>query len=93
MGHGPARRDGRPRAFALIEADELGALQRVEERADRLSMYATYFDDPTLVNVEADRYRAVTAEQVSRFARERLGPDNRASLLYVPKEVSVEAAA
>ena len=27
-------------------ADELGALQRVEERADRLSMYATLFDDP-----------------------------------------------
>ena len=34
------------RARALVEADELGALQRVEERADRLSMYATLFDDP-----------------------------------------------
>ena len=34
------------RAKALTEADELGALSRVEERADRLSMYATLFDDP-----------------------------------------------
>ena len=34
------------RARALVESDELGALQRVEERADRLSMYATLFDDP-----------------------------------------------
>ncbi len=34
------------RAKALIEADELGSLQRVEERADRLSMYATLFDRP-----------------------------------------------
>ena len=36
------------RARALVETDELGALQRVEERADRLSMYATLFDDPGL---------------------------------------------
>ena len=34
------------RARALTEADELGSLARVEERADRLSMYATLFDDP-----------------------------------------------
>ena len=41
------------RAKALIEADELGALARVEERADRLSMYATLFDDPGLINTPA----------------------------------------
>ncbi len=34
------------RAKALIETEELGALSRVEERADRLAMYATLFDDP-----------------------------------------------
>ena len=38
------------RAKALTESDELGSLQRVEERADRLSMYATLFDDPSLIN-------------------------------------------
>jgi len=32
----PVSADELARAFALIEADELGALQRVEERADRL---------------------------------------------------------
>ena len=46
----PVSADELARAFALIEADELGALQRVEERADRLSMYATLFDDPGLIN-------------------------------------------
>ena len=40
------------RAKALIETEELGALQRVEERADRLAMYATLFDDPDLINVQ-----------------------------------------
>ena len=49
------------RARALVEADELGALQRVEERADRLSMYATLFDDPDLINRMLTRYLAVDA--------------------------------
>ena len=60
------------RAKALIEADELGALARVEERADRLSMYATLFDDPDLINRMLPRYLSVTAEQIRDVARGRL---------------------
>src|SRR5439155_638683 len=52
------------RAKALIETEELGALQRVEERADRLSMYATLFDEPELINRMLARYLSVTAEQI-----------------------------
>jgi zinc protease len=74
------------RARALIETDFTRALQSASDRADRLSMFATYFGDPARVNDEAARYAAVTAAQVSAFARERLGEDNRASLLYVPRE-------
>jgi hypothetical protein len=37
------------------------------------------------VNEQADRYRAVTADQINEFVHERLGEDNRASLLYVPR--------
>jgi predicted Zn-dependent peptidase len=82
------------RAVALIETDLISALQSAGERADQLSKYATYFGDPALINEQADRYRAVTAEQVSRFARERMRDDNRASLLYVPKaRVAAEMAA
>jgi hypothetical protein len=32
-----------------------------------------------------DRYRAVTVDQVNAFIRERLGENNRASLLYVAR--------
>jgi hypothetical protein len=39
-----------------------------------------------LVNEQADRYRAVRADEVNAFASSRLGEDNRASLLYVPKD-------
>jgi hypothetical protein len=48
-------------------------------------MFTTYFGDPGLVNAQVDRYRDVTAEQVSRFARERLVAENRVELVYVPR--------
>ena len=79
------RREEVERAVALIQTEFIADLQSAGERADRLSMFATYFGDPTLINEEVDRYRAVTAEQVNAFAAERLGRDNRASLLYVPR--------
>ena len=80
------------RAVALLEADYVTALQSAGERADRLSMFATYFNDPGLINAQADRYRAVTARAVNDFVQERLGNDNRASLLFVPRNASVQPA-
>jgi zinc protease len=72
------------RAVALIETAFVTSMQSAGERADKLSMFATYFGDPSLINEQVDRYRAVTADQVTELARSRLGDDNRASLLYVP---------
>jgi predicted Zn-dependent peptidase len=74
------------RAKALTEADELGALSRVEERADRLSMYATLFDDPGLINRILGRYLSVTAEDIRSVAREVFRADNRVVLTYLPKD-------
>jgi len=74
------------RAIALIETDLVASLQAAGERADRLSMFATYFKQPELINEQADRYRQVSARQVNELISERFGEDNRASLLYVPKE-------
>jgi zinc protease len=73
------------RAVALIQTDMARSLQSAAERADQLSRFATYFGDPSLVNEQLDRYRAVTAAQVSAIAREYVGRNNRASLLYVPR--------
>jgi predicted Zn-dependent peptidase len=72
------------RAVALIETDMIAAMQSASERADRLSMFATYFGHPELLNEQAERYRSVTSEQVSQFVQRRLIEQNRASLLYVP---------
>ncbi|MGH7688144.1 MAG: M16 family metallopeptidase [Gemmatimonadaceae bacterium] len=74
------------RAKALIETDLVSALQSAGDRADRLSMFATYFGRPELLNEQTARYQEVTVEAVNAFVRERLGTDNRASLLYLPRE-------
>jgi predicted Zn-dependent peptidase len=76
------------RAVALIETDFLAAMQTAQERADRLSMFATYFDDPSRINTELDRFRSVSASDVAVFAREALGATNRASLVYTPRDVA-----
>ena len=74
------------RAISLIETDLVASLQSAGERADRLSMFATYFEQPELINEQADRYRQVTTRQVNELISERFGQNNRASLLYVPRE-------
>ena len=84
LGREPVTADELERARALTEADELGALMRVDERADRLSMYATLFDDPDLINRILPRYLAVTAEDIQRVCADVFRPDNRAVLTYVP---------
>jgi predicted Zn-dependent peptidase len=72
------------RAKALTEADELGALQQVSEKADRLSMYATLFDDPGMINSILPRYLATTAEDIRKVCAEIFRPENRVVLAYVP---------
>ena len=80
------------RARALIEASELGALGRVEEVADRLSMFAALFDRPQMINEQLPRYLAVTAEDIRDVAREVFRADNRVILTYAPREAEEAAA-
>jgi zinc protease len=80
-----ARQEEITRAIALAETDMVRGLERVAERADLLSMFELYFDDPGRINQELDRLRGVTLDQVRTFARTRLGPDNRAVLVYEPE--------
>jgi predicted Zn-dependent peptidase len=73
------------RAIRLLEASQLDELQKVDERADQLSMFTCLFDDPDRINTELDRIRAVTAEDVRRIAARHLGGDHAATILYVPE--------
>jgi predicted Zn-dependent peptidase len=92
MTHESVTDDELLRAGALIESSELAALSRMDEVADRLSMYATYFDRPELVNEQLARYQAVDAEAVRDVCAEVFGADGKAVLTYVPR-TEAEAAA
>jgi predicted Zn-dependent peptidase len=78
--------EARGRVLALAQTEYTAALQTAGERADWLSKFATYLGNPALVNEQLSRYERVSASAMTAFARERLGPDNRASLVYVPRE-------
>ena len=79
------------RAIALVDSSFVLAMQSAGDRADQLSRFACYFGDPALANAQVERYRAVTADDVTAFARDYLGPDNRAYLLYVPRPAAAES--
>jgi predicted Zn-dependent peptidase len=64
------------------------ALERIGERADRLSMYATLFDEPERINAEVARYAAVDAARVTAGLRDSVNAGNRVSLTYIPAEAA-----
>jgi predicted Zn-dependent peptidase len=72
----------------LHAAHAAGSLERIGERADRLSMYATLFDEPERINEEVSRYAAVDGGRISAALRESIRPDNRVTLTYLPAEAA-----
>ena len=85
FGSTPPTEQELERAKAIVETEFVTALQSVGERADRLSQFATYFRAPERINQHVSRYRAVHLDEVRAFSVSRLGSDNRASLMYVPR--------
>ena len=63
-----------------------GSLERISERADRLSMYACLFDQPERINTEVSRYEAVQGVRVRDAMAAVLRRENRVVLTYVPAE-------
>jgi zinc protease len=86
---GPSE-DELERARNLHRASIESSLERVGERADRLSMYTCLFDEPERVNREVERYLGVGADAVRRTLDEWLAPDNRVVLTYLPAAGAAE---
>jgi predicted Zn-dependent peptidase len=76
----------------LQAASTESSLERLAERADRLSMYTCLFDEPERINAEVSRYAAVDADAVRRVMAETLRDDNRVVLTYLPLPDVEEAA-
>ncbi len=75
------------RAVALTETALVRQVEQVGQRADLMSMFDQFFDDPARLNGELERLRAVTPADVSAFVGGFLGAENRAVLTYVPATV------
>jgi predicted Zn-dependent peptidase len=79
------------RALALEEARTARQLERLEARADRLSMYACLLDRPERVNEDLDRLKALTVEEVREAAQRWFAAPGRATLIYVPTPAGDDA--
>ena len=89
-GHLEACRQRPPKAGDLDRAlnrlltDHHDQLQLLDRRADLLSLYTTYFDQPGLLNDEPARYAAIGGAQVQDFAARHLRPERRVVLTLAP---------
>ncbi|MDP9273507.1 MAG: insulinase family protein [Chloroflexota bacterium] len=84
-GAGPGD-DELARVRNLHSAETASSLERISERADRLSQYTCLFDEPERINTEDSRYEAVTADDVRAAMTSFVRPDNRVVLTYLPAE-------
>lgn len=64
--------------------DDVRALQSSMYRAQRLAEYALYDGDPQLINVDLERYLAVTADEIKSTVARYLDTDNRTILEVIP---------
>ncbi len=68
----------------LHRSGSASALERISERADRLSMYTCLFDEPQRINSEVERYAAIGAAEVRALLATFAVEHNRVVLTYVP---------
>jgi zinc protease len=76
----------RARNKALTEI--WGVLQKLDHRADLMSQFATFFDDPGALAEEPERYARLTPGELAAFAAEFLVPEERVVVTVVPQEAA-----
>jgi zinc protease len=75
------------RARNKVTTDLTDQFQRLDDRADLLSMFTTFFDDPERIGHEAQTYADLTRDDLVELATRYLHPDARVTLNVVPKSV------
>jgi len=63
----------------------INGLQSSLNRAVTLGQYATYYNEPNLINTRLDKVAAVTKEDVQRVAKKYLLDTNRTIVVTMPK--------
>lgn len=60
-------------------------LQSISSRADTIGMFATFYNDPNLINTRLDKFDAVTKEDVQRVTKKYLTVANRTVVTTLPQ--------
>ncbi len=67
-----------------LESEFVFGLQSVSDKGEQVGYYQTILGDYSRLFEEADRYQAVTAQDVMRVAQEYFGENNRTVAVLVP---------
>ena len=70
------------------EIEHAHHVENYDERADIIGMMTTYFGDPQIVNGWLEPYENATVDDITRIAAQYLVPENRATSLFVPSNLS-----
>jgi zinc protease len=81
------------RALNRTRARAYAELQSLGRRADLLSQYTTFFDQPELLGREVERYDGLDAAALAAAAERWLQPDNRVVVTVVPRGDAAAPAA
>jgi len=76
------------RARNRAEIEHAHHVENYDERADIIGMFTTFFGDAEVVNTWLEPYANATAGDLARVAAEYLVPENRATSLFVPMNLS-----
>ncbi len=68
-----------------VENDFVSGNSRVAGIAESLANYEMYYGDANLINTELERFMNVTREDIQRVAKKYYIPENRVTLVYLPK--------
>jgi zinc protease len=83
--HEPLPAEEHERARNRVLTQHWDALQQLDHRADQLSQMATYFDDPSLLVTELERYRSLDREAMRSATARWLTPERGVTLTVVPR--------
>ncbi len=93
IAHQPPSPPDMERALNRTRTRAYSDLQSLSRRADLLSMYTTYFDQPELLGHEVERYLDIGSEDLRRCAEQLLAAGNQVVVTVVPKGDSGQGSA
>ena len=73
------------KAKNITESQIISSNKTALDKAQSLAKYLVYFNDASVINTEFKKFQSVTVDDIKNVAKKYLDTENRAVLLYMPK--------